>query len=107
MGESGRVVAFDGDPENLERLLINTNRNGFQARIRVVHGVGLVVHCEPVIHCRRGTRTRSQGGVESDGYRPVLVAEIVTVAGHGLESCHAPRLCKVVPEAPELSILCR
>jgi FkbM family methyltransferase len=37
VGELGRVVAFDGDPENVSRLRENASRNGLEGRLQVVH----------------------------------------------------------------------
>src|ERR1700740_3056754 len=37
VGDLGRVVAFEGDPENVLRLQDNSSRNGLEGRIRVVH----------------------------------------------------------------------
>src|ERR1700676_654070 len=36
VGDLGRVVAFDGDPENIQRLQRNRARNGLEARLQVV-----------------------------------------------------------------------
>jgi hypothetical protein len=36
-GNSGRLVAFDGDPENILRLRDNSWRNGLEDRLQIVH----------------------------------------------------------------------
>jgi FkbM family methyltransferase len=111
VGESGRVVAFDGDPENVERLLINSERNGFQARIRVVHGAVWSRTANNGIRFRRGTTARSQGGVEADGNRPVLGSgEAITVPAITLDDFIAagtpsPQLIKIDVEGGEYEVL--
>ena len=108
--ESGQVVAFDGDPENIERLLVNRERNGFHARIRVVHGVVWSRTATDGISFRRGT-ARSHGGVEADGSRPVLgTGELITVPAIALDDFIAagapsPQLIKIDVEGGEYEVL--
>ena len=71
-GDSGRVVAFDGDPENIARLRDHGVRNGLGDRLRVVHAAVWSRTAMDGICFRRGATVRSQGGVEADGNRPVL-----------------------------------
>jgi FkbM family methyltransferase len=111
VGESGRVIAFDGDPENIQRLLVNSERNGLQARIRVVHGVVWSRTATDGISFRRGTTARSHGGVEADGNRPVLGSgELITVPAITLDDFIAagapsPQLIKVDVEGGEYEVL--
>jgi len=111
VGESGHVVAFDGDPENVKRLLVNRDRNRFQARIRVVHGAVWSRTASDGISFRRGTTVRSQGGVEADGNRPVLGdGQIITVPAITLDDFIAtgapsPQLIKIDVEGGEFEVL--
>lgn len=111
VGDSGRVIAFDGDPENIERLLVHRERNGFQDRIHVVHGVVWSRTVTQGISFRRGARARSHGGVEADGNRPVLGSgELVTVPAISLDDFIAagappPQLIKIDVEGGEYEVL--
>jgi len=111
VGDSGRVIAFDGDPENIERLRLNRERNGFQARIRIVHGVVWSRTVTDGIAFRRGTRARSHGGVEADGNRPALGSgELITVPAVTLDDFIAagapsPQLIKIDVEGGEYQVL--
>lgn len=110
VGDLGRVIAFDGDPENIERLLVNSERNRFQGRIRVVHGVVWSRTAPDGISFRRGT-ARSHGGVEADGNRPVLgTGERITVPAITLDDFIAagapsPQLIKIDVEGGEYQVL--
>lgn len=111
VGASGRVVAFDGDPENIERLRENSSRNHFGAYIDAVHAA-VWSHQNPTgISFRRGKEQRSQGGVESDGQRPVLGdGEIISVPVTTLDDFVAggapvPRLIKIDVEGGEYEVL--
>jgi FkbM family methyltransferase len=111
VGESGRVIAFDGDPENIERLLINRERNGFQDRIRIVHGAVWWRSASNGIPFRRGTEASSHGGVEADGNRPVLGSgEIISVPAITLDDfieagAPSPQLIKIDVEGGEYEVL--
>lgn len=111
VGDLGRVIAFDGDPENIDRLLVNSERNRFQARIRVVHGVVWSRTATDGISFRRGTTARCHGGVEADGSRPVLGGgELITVPAITLDDFIAagtppPQLIKIDVEGGEYEVL--
>jgi FkbM family methyltransferase len=111
VGESGRVIAFDGDPENVERLLVNSEKNEFQARIRVVHGAVWSRTASDGIPFRRGAATSSHGGVEADGNYPVLGnGEIIRVPAITLDDFIAagapsPQLIKIDVEGGEYEVL--
>ena len=111
VGESGCVVAFDGDPENIERLRLNSARNGFQARLRVVHAAVWSRTERNGIPFRRGTAAKSQGGVEADGNRPVLGnGEVISVPAITLDDFIAagapsPQLIKIDVEGGEYEVL--
>ena len=111
VGDAGRVFAFDGDPENIERLLLNRERNGFQAQIRIVHRVVWSRTVTDGISFRRGSRAGSHGGVEADGNRPVLGSgELITVPAITLDDFIAagapsPQLIKIDVEGGECEVL--
>jgi FkbM family methyltransferase len=86
VGDWGRVVAFDGDPENIARLREHTVRNGLGDRLRVVYAAVWSRTAIEGISFRRGATVRSQGGVEADGNRPVLASgQIINVAAVRLD----------------------
>jgi FkbM family methyltransferase len=109
VGDLGRVVAFDGDPENIARLREHTARNGLGDRLRVVHAA--VWSRTAGISFRRGATVRSQGGVEADGNRPVLASgQIINVAAVRLDDFVAagetpPGLVKIDVEGGEYEVL--
>jgi FkbM family methyltransferase len=111
VGDSGRVVAFDGDPENVERLRRNSARNGLQDHLQVVHTAVWSRTASNGISFRRGTTVRSQGGVEADGNRPVLAAgETINVPAITLDDFVAagglpPQLVKIDVEGGEYEVL--
>lgn len=112
VGPSGRVVAFDGDPENVQRLRGNTARNGFEDRLQVVHAAIWSRTATDGISFRRGANARSQGGVEADGAHPMLATgEIVNVPAITLDDFVAagapsPQLVKIDVEGGEYEVLC-
>jgi FkbM family methyltransferase len=95
VGDSGLVVAFDGDPENIARLREHCARNALENRLRVVHTAVWSHTAIDGIGFRRGAPARSLGGVEADGKRPVL--------GRGEIP---PQLVKIDVEGGEYEILC-
>ena len=111
VGNSGRVVAFDGDPDNVERLRGNVLRNHFGAFAQPVHTAVWSHRREPRIPFRRGKTRTSQGGVEADGQRPVLGdGEIISVPVTTLDDFTAsggpaPQLIKIDVEGGEYEVL--
>jgi FkbM family methyltransferase len=111
VGASGHVVAFDGDPENIERLHENSLRNRLGSCIQAVHAAVWSHRRESVIPFRRGKDQASQGGVESDGQRPVLGnGEIISVPVTTLDDFVAgggpvPQLIKIDVEGAEYEVL--
>ncbi len=111
VGSSGRVVAFDGDPENVERLRENSMRNHLDSCIQVVHAAVWSHQSASAISFRRGKSQASQGGVESDGQRPVLAdGEIIPVPVTTLDDFVAaggplPQLVKIDVEGGEYEVL--
>jgi FkbM family methyltransferase len=110
VGTSGRVVAFDGDPENVERLRENSSRNHFSACTQPVHAAVWSHRSEAGIPFRRGKKA-SHGGVEADGQRPVLGdGEIISVPVTTLDDFAAdggplPQLIKIDVEGGEYEVL--
>ncbi|MCU1298253.1 MAG: hypothetical protein JWO91_2531 [Acidobacteriaceae bacterium] len=111
VGDLGHVVAFDGDPENIERLRGNSARNGLEGHLQVVHAVVWSRTASDGVSFRRGTTARSQGGVEADGNRPVLACgEVINVPAITLDDFIAagglpPQLVKVDVEGGEYEVL--
>jgi FkbM family methyltransferase len=111
VGDLGRVVAFDGDPENVERLRGNSARNGLEGHLQVVHAAVWSRTASDGISFRRGTTARSHGGVEADGNRPVLAkGEIINVPAITLDGFVAaggppPQLVKIDVEGGEYEVL--
>jgi FkbM family methyltransferase len=80
VGDQGGVIAFDGDPENVERLRNNSARNGLQSHLRVIHTAIWSRTTSDGISFRRGINAKSQGGVNADGHQPVIGrGEIISV----------------------------
>jgi FkbM family methyltransferase len=111
VGERGRVVAFDGDPDNVARLRENICKNNLQTRVQVVHA-GVWSHTASAgISFRRGIEPRAQGGVEADGCRPVLAkGELIQVPAITLDDFIAgggpfPDLIKIDVEGGEAEVL--
>ena len=111
VGDSGRVVAFDGDPENIARLRDHTARNGLGDRLRVVHAAVWSRTAIDGIGFRRGATAKSQGGVQADGKRPVLGSgEVINVRAVTLDDIIGagippPQLVKIDVEGGEYEVL--
>jgi FkbM family methyltransferase len=111
VGQSGLVIAFDGDPDNIARVRENAAKNGLGERLQVCHAA-VWSRTEPdKISFRRGVEPRAQGGVEADGCRPVLGnAELIEVPGITLDAFIArgapcPHLVKIDVEGGEYEVL--
>jgi FkbM family methyltransferase len=111
VGSSGRVVAFDGDTENVERLREHIGRNDFATRVQVVHAAVWSHRPPSGIPFRRGKSETSQGGVEADGRRPVLGnGDLISVPATTLDDFVAaggmpPQLIKIDVEGGEYEVL--
>jgi FkbM family methyltransferase len=111
VGESGRVVAFDGDPENVLRLRNNVSRNELEDRLRVVHAAVWSYTRSDGVSFRRGRTVRSQGGVEADGNRPatgsgeVIHVPTVTLDDFVAAGGPVPQLVKIDVEGGEVEVL--
>jgi FkbM family methyltransferase len=110
-GQSGRVVAFDGDPDNAVRLRENALYNHLEGRFEVVHAAVWSSSAGDGIPFRRGIEPRAQGGVESDGHRPILgSADLITVPVITLDEFIArgappPDVIKIDVEGGEAEVL--
>jgi FkbM family methyltransferase len=111
VGNLGMVIAFEGDPENIERLREHSTRNSLEDRLRVVHAAVWSHTAIDGIGFRRGEPSRSQGGVEADGNRPVLGSgEVINVPAVTLDDFVAageppPQLLKIDVEGGEYEVL--
>ena len=112
VGEFGRVIAFDGDPDNVATLQESSLRNHLETRIEVVHAAVWSSTARQGIPFRRGGARRSQGGVEVNQHRPVTgTGEIITVPAITLDDFiaaggPAPQLVKIDVEGGEYEVLC-
>jgi len=111
VGAAGRVVAFEGDPENATRLRDNAWRNGLKDRLEVVHAAVWSYNQSEGICFRRGQTVRSQGGVEANGNRPVVGSgAVINVPTVTLDNFIAaggpvPQLVKIDVEGGEYQVL--
>ena len=111
VGQLGRVVAFDGDPDNTANLRESISRNHLEARLEVVHAAVWSYTASQGIPFRRGGTRRSQGGVELNGQYPVVgTGEIITVPAVSLDDFIAtggpvPQLVKIDVEGGEYEVL--
>jgi FkbM family methyltransferase len=111
VGNLGRVVAFDGDPENVERLRGSITRNGLESNLEVVHAAVWSRTASDGISFRRGATARSQGGVNADGQSPVIATgEIIKIPAITLDDFVAaagppPQLIKIDVEGGEYEVL--
>jgi FkbM family methyltransferase len=110
-GAIGRVVAFDADPANVERLQQHAAKNNLEQTLQVVHAAVWSHASAKEIAFRRGATNPSQGGVEADGHRPVLAGrELIQVPATTLDDFIAagnppPQLVKIDVEGGESEVL--
>jgi FkbM family methyltransferase len=108
-GGSGRVIAFDADPENVASLRKCCALNRYEERIRVVQAA--VWSSNNGVAFRRGSTRRSHGGVMANGFQPVRAdGEIITVESTTLDAFIAsqgprPELVKIDVEGGEYEVL--
>jgi FkbM family methyltransferase len=111
VGTQGRVVAFDGDPENIDRLKGNSARNGLEDRLTVLNLAVWSRTANDGISFRRGTTAKSHGGVDADGQHPILAqGETINVPAITLDDFIAtigppPHLLKIDVEGGEYEVL--
>jgi FkbM family methyltransferase len=110
VGPSGRVVAFEADPQNVENLKENRDRNHLKASLQIV-SAAVWSYSTSKISFRRGGTKSSHGGVERDGQHPVLGSgETIDVSGVALDDFIAnggpiPQLVKIDVEGGEYEVL--
>jgi FkbM family methyltransferase len=110
-GNSGRVIAFEPDPDNVVRLREGCALNHLERRVRVVNSAVWSHGGSEEIGFRRGASRRSRGGVEADGYQPVLAdgptvkVPVMTLDEFADSSGTAPGLIKIDVEGGEYEVL--
>ena len=106
----GRVVAFEADSENAERLRENRDRNGLAHSLDVVHSAVWSSSSDDICF-REGGEKKSHGGVEAGGLRPVLGnGDLIKVPAVSLDDFIAnggpvPHLVKIDVEGGEFEVL--
>jgi FkbM family methyltransferase len=112
VGPGGRVVAFEADPGQAERLRQHVARNKLDSIVKVVEAAAWSDNSAGSIPFRRGSRMKTQGGVESGSVRPILGdGELIRVPVTSLDAYVAsagvePRLIKIDVEGAEYQVLC-
>jgi FkbM family methyltransferase len=110
LGPSGRVVAFEPDPNNAEDLTENRDRNKLQGSLDIVPSA-VWSHSSDAICFRQGGEVRSHGGVETGGQHPVLGSgKLINVPAITVDDFIAnggpiPRLLKIDVEGGEYHVL--
>jgi len=110
VGPQGRVVAFEGDPRNVENLEENGLRNRLGTSLQVVPSA-VWSYSASDIPFRRGGDNRAHGGVETGGQCPVLGSgDVIHVSAVTLDDFianggPAPQLVKIDVEGGEHEVL--
>jgi FkbM family methyltransferase len=108
----GRVVAFEADPAQTARLREHVSRNNFGSIVQIVEAAVWSDHSASSVPFRRGSRMRTQGGVESGGIRPILGdgelirVPVTSLDGFVASTGIAPHLIKIDVEGAEYQVLC-
>jgi FkbM family methyltransferase len=111
VGPQGRVVAFEGDPDNAATLRESSLRNHLEGCLEVVDRAAWSYTASHGIPFRRGGTRRSQGGVEVNGQGPVVgTGEVIMVPAVTLDDFLAaggppPQLVKIDVEGGEYEVL--
>jgi FkbM family methyltransferase len=104
-----QVIAFEPDPESAARLRAHAERNNLSGNIRVVEAA-VWSGRNSRVDFRRGT-PRSQGGVCSNGHRPVLASgEVISLQACSIDEfvaggAPAPHIVKIDVEGGESEVL--
>jgi FkbM family methyltransferase len=110
VGPSGRVVAFEADPQNVANLHENRDRNHLTASLQIV-SCAVWSYSAPAISFRRGGTKTSHGGVEKDQQCPVLGSgDLINISAVALDDFIAnggpvPQLVKIDVEGGEYEVL--
>jgi FkbM family methyltransferase len=110
VGPSGRVVAFEADPDTAKNLVENSERNGLVPPLEVVSSAVWCYSSSSIVF-RRGGERRSHGGVEMDGHRPVIGGghaigvPAVTLDDFISKGGPIPHLVKIDVEGGEFEVL--
>lgn len=110
VGESGCVVAFEADPENISTLNEHRIRNQLQHELRVVHAAVWSHTTDDQIAFRLG-KGRSHGGVEANGHAPILAhgeiiyVPVITLDGFIAAGGPEPQIIKIDVEGGEAEVL--
>jgi len=111
VGEEGRVVAFDGDPDNAAILRETCQLNHLEQSVRVVHAAVWSHTADKGILFRRGAKRLSHGGVETDKYHPALAdgpaiqVSSITLDDFVASERNPPQLIKIDVEGGEYEVL--
>ena len=110
VGETGRVIAFDGDALQVGRLREHTAANKLTGILHIVHAAVWAPTTSQHIPFRYGNK-RSQSGIEHNGIRPILAdGELVDAPVTSLDAYIAstgliPKLLKIDVEGAEAEVL--
>lgn len=111
VGEKGRVVAFDGDPDNAASLRESCQLNHLERRVRVMHAAVWSHSSDQGILFKRGAKRLSHGGVETAEYHPVLAdgptiqVPCITLDDFVASERNHPELIKIDVEGAEYEVL--
>jgi FkbM family methyltransferase len=110
-GATGRVVAFEADPDTVSSLRESCYLNDFEQRVEIIHAAVWSRSERGGILFRRGVSRPSHGGVVADGCQPVLAdGPTITVPSTTLDEFVAqhgstPELIKIDVEGAEYEVL--
>ena len=110
VGETGRVVAFEADPDNVTSLRESTRQNRLESRVQVVQAA-VWSSRRSGISFRRGSTHLSHGGVDADGYAPVcaggssITVPAITLDHFLTSGGPPPDLVKIDVEGGEFEVM--
>lgn len=110
VGDTGRVIAFDGDTVQADRLREHLAANTLEKILHVVHAAVWSHTSSSSITFRCGT-TRTQGGIEFGGVRPILAngelieAPVTSLDAYIEATRLTPQLIKIDVEGAEIEVL--
>ena len=109
IGVEGRVIAFEPDIDNVDRLRQHAARNGLTDRVEIVPAAVWCPSDSPEVRFKRGSR-RSHGGVCARNAPPLADAEVITVPtvtldGLAEQGYPVPEVVKLDVEGGECEVL--